>query len=141
MLFRSAGALQISFRRKKYSDEQHKIIWANVKDLTEPEFTKIVTSVISSFRNAPLPIDYIEMAKKERRERFNAQLMSELGETTKNASQGDLEALRAYCESIGAANLQDAVNMHRVAIRKKMHENPNLSVDQAGDLVMGEYHG
>lgn len=63
---RQMGRIYGVFSDKGFQDERLKAIWKVSEDLPELAFTKIVEHFISTFRQPPLPKDFIEAALRER---------------------------------------------------------------------------
>ena len=61
------GKVTRVFGKEHYPEPRMKTIWIAVKDLSEEWFEKLVNSMITQLRQAPLPIEFMEAARKERR--------------------------------------------------------------------------
>ncbi len=61
------GKVARVFGEKYYTADRSKTIWNAVEHLSEAWFENLVNSMITTQRNAPLPIEFMEAAKRERR--------------------------------------------------------------------------
>lgn len=56
-----------TFGKNHFSDERMALIWRTVKELNKRQFENIVDHFLASFRQAPLPADFLKAYYEERR--------------------------------------------------------------------------
>ena len=58
--------LYTTFGAKAYPTARTRLIWDLTKDLTQSQFSRVITHFTMQFRQAPLPKDFLEAAIRER---------------------------------------------------------------------------
>lgn len=102
--------LKENWGKNNFSPEKVAIIWKAVRDLEVEWFSRLVDRMVATVRQAPMPVDFMEAAMREKKVAFDheTQLAAERWDS------GNFNGLSKYLDSIGAKDLN-----HAVAIEKQ----------------------
>lgn len=91
--------------------EKLKLVWPEVKDLTDPQFQRLVDLFIGerSPRYAPNVSDFREKALEQKRQAFREQVRGASMSVHSEALRPGKEGLKKALEEMGAKSLMDAI--------------------------------